>query len=62
MKSHPTFQVTFYTFLSVIALTSSYFLFGSLPQAFGFTISNLTIEIIYTITTCWYIVFAIQLN
>lgn len=62
MKSHPTFQVSFYTFLLVIALALSYFLFGLVPQAFGITISNLTIEIIYTIAACWCIVFAIQLN
>lgn len=62
MKSHPIFQVSLYTFLLVIALTLTYFLFGSLPQAFGVTMSNLTFEIIYAIASCWYIVFVVLLN
>lgn len=62
MKSYLIFQASYYTFLLVIALILSYFLFGTLPQALGITISNLTIEIIYIIAVCWYIVFVILLN
>lgn len=62
MKLNPFFQATTYSLLLVLALVLSYFLLGTLPQAFGITLSNLDFEIIYVVASCWYILFVFLLN